>query len=106
MDPGEVLLIVSSPQKGTPEQAAKAKRATLKKERPELIYSFGPITDTRVGSEDGKSFEATSVPKDQPRAKPESFSSTIVNHNNTQFEFMFSNPGKRRDDILRSVIFL
>ena len=106
---GASLLIISSPRKGTPQQEIEAKRAALEHDHPELIYRFGPITDAHVGNEEGKSFEATSVPKDQPRAKPAGLSSTIVNHNNTQYEFIFQNLGKRqrdRDEIFRSVTFL
>ena len=85
---GASLLIMVSAATGTPAEEIEAKRASLVRDNADLTYSFGPVINTRVGNEQAKSLETTYVRKDQPRGKRQSFSTTIVNHTDTQYEFL------------------
>ena len=105
---GALFTIITNAQSGTPEQESASKRAGLSR-NADTTYTFGPTKDARVGNEPGKSFDFTTAPKSQPSAAPKANSSTIVNHGNTQYEFLFTNVGTRTADIdafLGSIAFL
>jgi precorrin-3B methylase len=102
------LVIFMNPQTGTPAQEIEAKRESLQRST-DYTYTFGLVKDARVGSETGKSLDISSVEKNNPRAAPDTFTSIIVNHKNTQYEFILSRIGSQRpafDALLASVVFL
>lgn len=104
---GAILSVFITPQTGAPAQASEEKRASVVRANPTLMYKFGPVTDVRVGNEPGKSLEFTTVPRSRPAAAPRSFSFSIVNHGNMQYDFTFSDARRATTDaILRSVVFL
>ena len=104
---GSSLIIFINPATGAPAQALEAKRASLVRDNRGTTYKFGPIADVRVGVEPGKSFEFATVPRSQPNAAPQSYSTTFVSRGNTQYEFMFTSPRRGVvEAFLRSVVFL